>query len=236
MKILILEDEEYTRAFLKKLILDNFESCSIFDTPYGTDAIQLTKQHCPDLILMDIELAGQDLNGLDIAKQIYSFNKEAFLVFLTGYPQYAVNSFAVHPFSYVLKPINVNEFIELIKEISELAEEKHLRNLDRLVVKTKNGIIHIPKEQIIFIEKEYGSILIHTYNGTHQLSGALYELERQLGNDFVRVHRSYIINLKHVIKVREIYDRSYEIEFGEFSQKALMSRYYFRRYKTLFDL
>jgi two-component system LytT family response regulator len=117
-----------------------------------------------------------------------------------------------------------------------LAEEKHLRNLDRLVVKTKNGIIHIPKEQIIFIEKEYGSILIHTYNGTHQLSGALYELERQLGNDFVRVHRSYIINLKHVIKVREIYDRSYEIEFGGFSQKALMSRYYFRRYKTLFDL
>ncbi|MEN6462364.1 MAG: LytTR family DNA-binding domain-containing protein [Syntrophomonas sp.] len=236
MKVLILEDEEYTREFIKKLILDNLKDCSVFDTPYGTDAIQLAKQHCPDLILLDIELDGQDLNGLDIAKQIYSFNKEAFLVFITGYPQYAVNSFAVHPFSYVLKPININKFIGLIREISELAEKKHLRSLDRLVVKTKRGIVHIPKEQIIFIEKENGFILIHTYTGTHQLSGALSDLERQLGNDFIRVHRSYIINLKHVIKVKEVFDRSYEIEFDRFPQKALMSRYHFRRYKKLFDL
>jgi two-component system LytT family response regulator len=121
IKVLILEDEDYTREFLKKLILDHLKTCTAFDTAYGTDAIQLTKQHCPDLIFLDIELTGQDLNGLDIAKQIYSFNKEAFLVFLTGYPQYAVSSFAVHPFSYVLKPININEFIGLLREISGLA-------------------------------------------------------------------------------------------------------------------
>jgi len=236
IKVLILEDEEYTREFFKTLLLQLPEVSDVFDTSYAIDAILLAKEHCPDLILLDIELYGQDFNGLEVAKQIHSFDKDVYLVFVTGYSHYALDSIAVHPYAYVLKPINVNEFINLIRDISGLLEEKRLENLKNLIIKTRGGIIHIPKNQIVFMEKDNGHTLIHTYGSKHQVSRTLDELEKQVGNDFIRVHRSFIINIKHVLMVREVYDRSYEIQFYEYQEKALMSRYHFKRYKKLFQI
>lgn len=90
--VLVLEDEEYTRQFFKKLLFDLPQVSEVFDTSDSRDAIRLAKEHCPDLVLLDIELNGQDMNGLEVAKQIYSFDKDAYLVFVTGYTQYALDS------------------------------------------------------------------------------------------------------------------------------------------------
>lgn len=236
IKVLVLEDEEYTRKFFKKLLLDLPQVSEVYDTSDSKDAIRLAKEHCPDLFLLDIELNGQDMTGLDVAKQINSFDKAAHLVFVTGYAQYALESIAIHPYAYLLKPINVNDFIDLIKEIALNIESLHLVNSDHLVLKTRGGIIHIPKEQIVFVEKISGHSLIHTYDGKYQMPRTLDELEQQLGINFIRVHRSFIINLKHVSKVYEIYDRSYEIKFHDYEEKALMSRYHFGKYKKAFQI
>lgn len=234
--VLILEDEECTREFFKELLLSHPDISAVFDTSNAGEAIRLAKEHRPELFLLDIELCGQDMNGLEVAKQIYSQHPDSFLVFITGYYQYAIDSFAVHPYSYQIKPINVNDFNDLINEIVSKVETSRLASADHLVFRTKDGITHISKEHVIFVEKVNGRSLIHTYDGKHEIYRTLDELEQQLGNNFIRVHRSFIINLKHVSKVREIYDRSYEVHFNEYPELALMSRYHFKKYKKIFQI
>lgn len=234
--VLILEDEEYTREFFKKMIVGIPQVAKVIDTGNGISAVQLVKKYHPDLILLDIELCGQDLNGLEVAKQIYAFDQEAYMVFVTGYSQYAVDSFSVHPYSYVLKPIIVNDFIELIKEIAEKIECRQQQSEDILVIKFGHDITHIIKNQILFIEKLNGHSLIHTYDGQFKTLKTLDELAQQLDSQFVRVHRSFIVNLQHIKRVTEVYDRSYEIEFNAYPEKAQMSRYQYQKYKKLFQI
>ena len=77
------------------------------DTGCGSEAIELARINNFNLIILDIELNEDDINGLEVAKTIYAFNQEAYMVFVTAYSRYAVDSFAVHPYDYIIKPIVV---------------------------------------------------------------------------------------------------------------------------------
>ena len=109
VNILLLEDEHFTRRFLKKLVSENNFVNRVIDTPCGKEAINLARKYKPNIALLDIELAPEEeLNGIQVAKTIYDFNPEIYFVFITGYTQYVIESFAVHPYDYILKPVNKN--------------------------------------------------------------------------------------------------------------------------------
>jgi len=130
MNVLVLEDDVYTREFFTMLLHDIPGVTNISVTPDGKQAINLARYQRPDLILLDIELVNDDLNGMEVAKQIYSFDQEAYLVFLTAHSQYAISSFAVHPYSYILKPIVIEEFKTVIEEIADKVKNKrHAKRL-----------------------------------------------------------------------------------------------------------
>lgn len=236
LNVLILEDEEYTRKYMKKILIDLPHVDTVIDTGNATEAIGLFQKYRPDINILDIELFGQELNGLEVAKQIYEVDKKAQLLFVTGYTRYAVESYAVHPYSYVVKPIVNEYFVSLIKEIIDSILYQRQQQQDHLVVKSKRNVIHLLKKKIIFIEKLNGHSLVHSYDGKYEFTKTLDELEQLLGSDFLRVHRSFIINMNHVKKISEIYDRSYEIEFNEYLDKAQMSRYQYSKYKKLYYL
>ncbi|CFY10920.1 Signal transduction response regulator, receiver domain [Syntrophomonas zehnderi OL-4] len=231
--VLILEDEEPVRRFIRQLVKENSEVSDIFDTSSGEEAIQLAQQYTPDLILLDIELGSGSFKGLEVAKRIYSFNKEAYMVFVTGYSEYAVDSFEVHPYSYVLKPIHIEKFKALINEIAIKVNEQRVINSDSIVFKFKNQEIHLRKDEIIFVEVQHQISYVHTKNQIWEFRRSLYEIESKLGNRFLRVHRSYLINLSKVLRVVELYDRAYQIEFIDYPKTALMSRYYYPQYKKM---
>lgn len=236
LRALIVEDEEYNREFLKKLLTDFPEFTHILETSDGEEAIALARKHNPDLILLDIQLHSQEMDGLNVAKSIYQFNKEAHMVFVTGYSRYAVDSFEVHPYGYILKPVSVDKFKELIKESVNRIKHQKLLTQDSIIIKARNGALHINKNDIIFIEIKKGICFIHTQNRIFKIRKTLDEIYDLLGTGFLRVHRSYIVNLKKISKTREIYDRSYQVEFWNYPETALMSRYYYPKYKDIFDL
>lgn len=236
LDVLVLEDEQFTREFFRKILMDLPTVSNVYDTSEATEAIKLAKEYNPKLILLDIELRDQNINGLDAAQAIYAFNKEAYMVFVTGYAKYAVDSFAVHPYSYVIKPIIVDEFIQLIEEIAEKLASQNNRSQEQFVLSAKQGIKHIVKNDIVFIERQKNSCIIHTYKGIYQVFKSLDELEQELGEGFLRVHRSFLINAQHIKSVQRIYDRSYEIEFWAYPKKALMSRYQFNKYRDWFGI
>lgn len=232
LNILLLEDEKYTRMFFKKLLYEIPEVLLVIDTSNGKEAIQLARQNDFNLILLDIELMDDDINGLQVAKQIYEFNKEAYYVFVTAYAKYAVSSFAVHPYSYVLKPIVIDDFKALIKEIADRVNRNERQN-NNLIIQSADGKEFINMDDIIFIEIENKKSIIHSKHQKWYIYKSLDQINTQLNDSFLRVHRSYIVNKKQIKKIKAVWDRSYEIEFWDYPMKAQMSRYQYKKHKEM---
>lgn len=232
LNILLLEDDTNTREFFKKLLLEIPEVTQVLDTGSGNEAIELARLNNFNLIILDIELNEDDINGLEVAKRIYSFNQEAFMVFVTAYSRYAVDSFAVHPYDYVIKPIVVEEFINLIKEIADKVSPNPFKN-SYFPIKSDGEITYLPMQDIIFIEVQNNKAIFHTRKGMYYANNSLDEISKNLTNQFLRVHRSFIANIEQIYKVRPVYDRSYDIEFWNYQHKARMSRNQFKKYQEL---
>jgi two-component system LytT family response regulator len=234
VEVLLLEDEEFTRDFLRQLLNEVPGITHVFDTGSGKEAIAWAETHNPHLILLDIELDKDGPNGIDVAKSIYGFHKDAYIVFVTGYSKYAVDSFEVHPYGYVLKPIVVSKFKLLITEIVQKVQYNHKSNSEIFTVRIKDELVHLNKKDIIFIEALNHTSIIHTQSAIWESRISLDQIEMMLGEGFLRVHRSFVVNLSKVKKTRVTLDRSYEIDFYEYPQKALMSRYNYPNYRKHF--
>lgn len=102
-----------------------------------------------------------------------------------------------------------------------------------LLIRTNEGLMQINKGDIVFIELQNGKSIIHTRNGIWETRKTLSDFDNRLGPDFMRVHRSLLINLTKIKMIREVFDRSYEVEFWDYPQRAIMSRYYYPQYRAL---
>lgn len=236
IKVLLLDDEEYTREFLAQLLKEAAGITHVFSASNAKEAIDWAKSHKPHLILIDIEIDMEGPNGIEVARSIRAFNKDAYIVFVTGYSKYAVDSFEVHPYSYVLKPIMVSKFKALITDIVSKIRDDHKPGSEIMTVRIKDELIHINQNEIIFIEALNHKSIIHTQAAIWEVRISLEQLEMMLGEGFLRVHRSFIVNLSKIKKTKTMFDRSYEIVFYDYPQKALMSRYHYPKYRKHFQL
>ncbi|MDF9410054.1 LytTR family DNA-binding domain-containing protein [Pelotomaculum isophthalicicum JI] len=237
VNILLLEDEHYTRKFLKKLVSENPSVDKVIDTPSGEEAINFAREHKLDIALLDIELAPEEgLNGILVAKKIHDFNPDIFFVFITGYSQYAIDSFAVHPYDYILKPVKKAKINEIINSLTEEIRKRNIirRNPEKIKIKDKNEIFMVAPGDILFIEKQDKLNLIHTENNVYKIHQTLSKLAEKLGGNFLRVHKSFIANMDNISRIREVSNRSYVIEFDGYDKVALMSRYKFEEHKHRF--
>lgn len=232
-KILLLEDEEYTRRFLKKMVLENPLVKEVYDTSNGAEAISFARDYKPQIALLDIELAPvEGLNGIDVARIIYNYNPNTTFVFITGYSKYAVDSFAVHPYDYILKPIKRERLLEVISTLASKVAKKACREKkEKILIKQKNEMFFVSLKDIIFVEKIDKKSLIHTANNVYEINDTLIEIENTIGDEFLRVHKSYIVNLHKVKKIKDIGNRSYLIEFYGSNKNAYMSRYKFEEHR-----
>lgn len=237
VKVLILEDEYPIREILKEIACNNLFIDEVIDTPSGKEAIRLAKEHKPDIILLDIGLDKEkEINGIEVAKMIKKLNPKAYFVFVTGYPKYVFESFQVHPYDYTLKPFSKNKVKEVINAIADkiTKENDYVRNQDNIVIKTRNEILFIPQDDIIIAEKQDKYTVIYMKGNIVKTDRTLNEFEKRLGKNFLRVHKSFIVNINKIKKIKEVSTRSYEIEFYDYDRIALMSRYKFKKYKDIF--
>jgi len=235
LNILLLEDEPYTRKFFKQLVSENPFVDQVIDTPSGKEAISLARKQKPNIALLDIELAPtEELNGIQVAKTIYDFNPEIYFVFITGYSQYAIESFAVHPYDYILKPVNKDKINEIINRLANKIKSNANSGSEKVQLKVNNEIVMIAPEDIMFIEKQGKYSLIHTNSNIYQTHQTMGEFEGNLGGSFLRVHRAFIVNLGKVSSIKEFSNRSYEINFDGYNKAALMSRYKYEEHKHNF--
>lgn len=199
MNIAICDDNPLE---LKKIadVVKSFASRSMLPVRFRTytDAetmLSAAKEEFFTHYLLDVMMPGMD--GISAAHEIRSFDTEAKLIFLTNSRDYAYQSYRVKAYDYLLKPIQSEELTALLKQ-SQAQEES---SQDCLSIQSGRCIFRIPFAKLSFLEVNQKHLYFFMTDGdVRQLPGSLSEFEDCLLSHpgFVKIHRSYIVNLQHV--------------------------------------
>lgn len=238
MEILILDDNEATRRMLGKIIKDDYAKAHIHMASSFHEAEWIAENNTLDLALLDIEI-GDGHTGIDVGKMVTEKSPNVELLIISAHPEWALDTFKIHPYDFHVKPIDIMAFKRSVHQVLEQIEDsKKTERLQekptdgRLLVKTKKEIYWIPYSRILFIEKIQKDVYIYTEDDSVVIRQNISDIEKKLSSSFLRVHKSYIVNIDHISKILEHGDRSYEIYFLNSDKTAFMSRY---KASILFD-
>jgi two-component system, LytTR family, response regulator LytT len=167
-------------------------------------AMDLLNRTSADLLYVDINMP--DLSGLDFVKTL---KNPPMIVFVTAYSEYAVEGFNVNAIDYLLKPIGYNDFLRSANKAKKFfnslkpAQKELKTDQDSLFVKSGYKVVRINIDDILYIEGKREYVQIHLTSGKSLMPLiSLNYLEEQLPSDkFMRVHRSYIVNLSRIATV-----------------------------------
>ncbi len=217
IKILIVEDDMIIGAKVSmQLTLLGYEVTGII--PRGEEAIMHVEENQPDIVLLDINLKGT-LDGIETAQAMQKI-ADIPIIYVTANTDEATFNRAktTRPYAFIAKPIktiDLQRAIELaINRIAEnktpaAAEESSSEDMpfilsDRIFVKHKEKMVKIYIEEILYIEADRNYCRIYTQNKEYLLSTTLKIMEEKLPiRHFIRVHRSYMVNLKQIDEVAE---------------------------------
>ncbi len=216
IRVLIVDDEELARIRIRRL-LEKFDDVTIAgEAADGGEAIEKIEELNPDLVFLDIQMPETDgfavLSSLDPEKM-------PVIIFVTAYDKYALKAFEVHAVDYLLKPFDDLRFFDALSHARELLaghseHEFKMRNLneavrsekwenyqlrDKIVVRTGGKICFLKTADIVSIKAAGKYIEIMANRQKYLVRQAIGEIERMLNPEqFLRIHRSVIINLDYV--------------------------------------
>lgn len=218
-RTLIIDDELAAREVIRVLLAPSPELTVVDEAANGLEAVQKILLHRPDLIFLDIQMPR--LDGFGVLRQIWPDHQPT-IVFTTAYDQYALQAFEVNAIDYLLKPFDELRFGQALgRALDRLNNRRqpHIEELltqllagrpsaqtpeypTRLLVKEQGRMYFVDLSEVQHVEADGNYITLHTPTGKHIIYDSLTRLETRLDPaQFVRIHRSYIINLDFVREV-----------------------------------
>jgi DNA-binding LytR/AlgR family response regulator len=196
---IIIDDEPIAIRVIQSYIekLDDFKVVGAFTN--ALDALKVLHAQHVDLLFLDIQMPG--INGMEFFRSI---NHPPKVIFTTAFRNYAADAFDLNALDYLLKPVPFDRFLKAInKFIDQKAAETTYENKTAddqfIIVKSDKKNHKLRVADILFIESLDDYIKIHLQNKTLVCYLRLNAIDEQLNNtDFTRVHRSYIVNVRHV--------------------------------------
>ncbi|MFA1821721.1 LytR/AlgR family response regulator transcription factor [Virgibacillus oceani] len=193
----------------------------IFSTTSAEEAYEQIKKEEIDLLIADIEMP--NLSGYELADIIHSHALDIAVIFVTAKSSYAVHAFELNVQDYIMKPYAKERLMTSIQRIMDKMKTSEITG--RLYIKSKNDIHIIQKKDIIFIERTGRSSTIHTKTNNIKTYQTLNELEGELRErDFIRSHRSFIINIHYVINFSLYAKNSFVVTFEGIEEKAIITK------------
>ncbi len=245
MNVYVIEDEILARQELIYLLHDTGKIKVIGEAEDTHQALWDINEKQPDAVFLDIEL--ENGNGLDLAKQFNNMKKRPMVVFVTAYGEYALDAFELDAIDYIVKPIDKVRLLKTVDKLANLNSTSHLENNVELVpsinkekkhsitVKENDRIIVIDTKDILYIGTENRQAYIQTLEKKYLTDTLLYKMKEKLGNNFIQVHRGYIVNIKQIAVLEPWFNRTYLIVLKNGS-KISVSRSYVKAIKKALGL
>ncbi|WP_250254267.1 response regulator transcription factor [Chryseobacterium sp. Marseille-Q3244] len=214
-RCIIVDDEPFARELIASH-LANFENFEVIDSfENALKAYSFLEHHSVDLIFLDIEMPL--MKGNDFLKKLKNPPK---VILTTAYREYAVEGYELNVIDYLLKPITFDRFfvsIEKFKQFQTPRKESFPVSENHIFITSGSKNIKIIFDEILYIESLKDYITIHLENGkSHHVKQNISVFEKLLNSEFIRVHRSFIIQTKKITAYtkNEIEINSVEIPIG----------------------
>lgn len=243
IKVMLIEDEAGMRLLLRRIIEKHPEFEVVAECEELTEAVLAFNRQRPEVVFLDIGIKGQ--NGIECARILTDLNPKVKIIFATAYTEYMSEAFELYAFDYLVKPFDLERVKRTLNRIVEQMlpreyepEEKIVRSeyrQDKLLVKGKESMsfIHIP--DIVLIQRENNATVIYTEKDSYVTSVSMAELEKKLDPEqFLRSHKSYIINLSRIRKVEPYGRWTYIVHFQGRKEDALLTAEKFEEIKKRF--
>jgi len=241
IRAVIVDDEELARQVVHEMLLPHPEVEVVAECANGFEAVKAVAELNPDLLFLDVQMP--KLDGFEVLELI---GPDVAVVFLTAYDQYALRAFEVHAVDYLLKPFDAVRFdaaLERAKERlgtkmpppSELAAAARAPSqyLERIVVRDGPKVDIIPCERLDYAEAQDDYVLLRSQGKNYLKQETISNLETSLDPArFVRIHRSYILNLERIAKI-EPYTKDSRVAVLGDGTKLPVSRSGYARLKEL---
>ena len=232
-KAIIIDDEQLARDVIKKF-LSSFTGIEVVaECANGFEGIKAIAEHKPQLLFLDIQMP--KLTGFEMLELL---DEKPIIIFSTAFDQYAIKAFELSAADYLLKPYSKARFEEaVIKALKKVDEEvdadevaeavldnrQTKEKLDRIVIKNGSQIVIIAAEKVDYIQAQDDYVAVHTEGKKYLKQMTMKYLEENLPDEFVRVHRSFIVYVNQIDKIEPFSKDSY-IAILKSGEKVSVSR------------
>ena len=224
MNCIIVDDDEASSKVLLQLVkhVDNLNVTKVCSN--SIEALDLLKKGETDLAFLDVEMP--EMNGIDMLKVL---DKKPQVILTTSHVKYAIDAFELNVIDYLAKPLTLPRFLKAMDKVKENKSANNSFNIsdDYFFIKNNSILMKVLIKDVLLIEALGDYVKIHTKDQRYVLHTTLKSLENKLpGNRFVRVHRSYIVQIDYVKQVEDttIYINDVSIPIGAIYKDDFMKR------------
>lgn len=243
---LIIDDEQLGRELIRSYLNDIVSVEIIGECSNGFEGIKLIQELKPDLIFLDIQMP--KITGFEMLELLA---EKPFTIFTTAYNEFAIEAFEKNAVDYLLKPFSFERLKAAVEKVldrinkgtrEEGRTEKLIEHvtdnegiIERIVVKTGFKIHVITTDKINYIEAQDEYVMLHTSNGKHLKSRTMKYFEAHLNpNEFVRVHRGYIVRIDQILQLEQYGKESYVLILKS-GEKLPISKSGYKRLKEVLN-
>lgn len=220
--------EEIAKQIQQKIMMENYDTkiAGTYEKAQELLAVITCRKDKTNIYFLDVELKDETWDGFLLGKEIRKYDPNGVIVYITSYQDLAYKTFQYHieAFDYIIKDVDklAASIEHCLQEIqNKLCNVSSSDQSETITIRIGDSLKHIKKQDIYFFETSIKAhhVLVHTKQGRIDFVGNLNELEKQLGDSFMRVHRSYLVALPYIeeINLKENY-----IIVGK--QKCLISK------------
>jgi two-component system, LytTR family, response regulator len=246
IRAIIIDDEFLAREIIKKYI-QHFPDIEILgECGNGFEGIKAINEKKPDLIFLDIQMP--KINGFEMLELLVVV---PVVIFTTAYDQYALKAFEVNAADYLLKPFSDERFDEAIEKARIFLKNKDKNDeiitnivkhvdskdefLERIVIKTGSKIVIVPVEKIQWLEAQDDYVMLYSDEGKFLKQKTMKFFEDRLNpGDFIRIHRSYIVNITRVKQIELFEKETYRVLLNN-GQTLPVSKTGYSKLKEIFN-
>lgn len=198
--IAICDDEQNQIAYIASIVgswsareghsceIRTFSSAEAFLFAYEDDKAY-------DILLLDVEM--KNMNGIELARHIRKDNNRAAIIFITSHFEFVGEGYEVDALHYLTKPISADKLTQVLNK----AAEKMSVEPPSVVISGDGETVKLYESDILYVESFLHYIVIHTKGKEYKIKESISAFEEKLSDDFYRIHRSYLVSLKHITRI-----------------------------------
>ena len=199
-KIAVCDDEqnqiEYITSIVTAWSAHEGHSCEIRTFASAeTFLFEYEEDKAYDILLLDVEM--KNMNGIELAKRIRKDNNRAEIIFITSHFEFVGEGYEVDALHYLIKPISSDKLTQVLTK----AAEKLSVEPPSVVISCDGETFKLYESDILYMESSLHYIVIHTKDKEYKIKENMSVFENKVSDDFYRIHRSYLVSLKHITRI-----------------------------------